>query len=147
MARTPDHESRTSGSVARAEMAPRTKKRSSFGAIASAVMLSISLVGCGIGGFGPTREVVALVKEKHIDRSSDSSHYMVITDQGGFEVDNGLLLGLWNADELYGSIKVDHSYRFVTKGRRWVNVAMQTYPYIVSATELVDQRREFPLSR
>ncbi|NDG98501.1 MAG: carbonic anhydrase family protein [Proteobacteria bacterium] len=50
MARTPDHESRTSGSVARAEMAPRTKKRSSFGAIASAVMLSISLVGCGIGG-------------------------------------------------------------------------------------------------
>lgn len=62
MARTPDHESRTSGSVARAEMAPRTKHRSSFGAIAGAVMLSISLVGCGIGGVmlgeATTKEVV-----------------------------------------------------------------------------------------
>ena len=50
MTRTPDHEARTTGSVARVEIAPRTKPRSSFGAIASAVILSISLVGCGIGG-------------------------------------------------------------------------------------------------
>ena len=67
MARTPDHESRTSGSVARAEMAPRTKKRSSFGAIASAVMLSISLVGCGIGGV-----MLAIKGEKAAEEVEDS---------------------------------------------------------------------------
>lgn len=90
----------------------------------------------GIGGMGPTNNVTATVISKHVDTegvSGDvSSSYMVVTDNGTFEVDNGLLLELWNADELYGVIQIGKTYTFTTKGNRYTNMFIQVYPYIVN---------------
>ena len=63
----------------------------------------------GVNGFGPTKSFQATVLSKHIGYSKNSngnskSHYMVTTTSGTFEVDNGWLLGVYNADEIYGSL-------------------------------------------
>ena len=65
---------------------------------------SVGCAGCrGAGGFGPTKTVQnATVIDKHVDRSKDSSHYMVTTDKGVFEVDSFFLLSLRS----FGSILI-----------------------------------------
>lgn len=90
---------------------------------------------CGIGGWGPTSTVDAKVLKTYVDVSKDdeggsTSHYMVITDKGSFEIDNGFLLGMWNADDMFGKIQEGKTYRFTTKGRRYQNMFMQEMPYI-----------------
>lgn len=87
---------------------------------------------CGVGGFGPTNVVEATVTRLYVDTGKEASAYMVTTDKGVFEIDNGLMLGMWNADELYGPLKVGETYRFRTKGKRVVNMFAQHYPYIVA---------------
>ena len=92
----------------------------------------------GIGGFGPTNVVQNVtVTDKKIDVSGNKedgieSHYMVYTDKGVFEVDNGILLGMWNADEVYAKAVVGKSYTFTTKGNKVVNFFFQEYPYITN---------------
>jgi len=89
----------------------------------------------GIGGFGPTRQYSVLVTNKHIDAQRDSSSYMVTTFYDGapkvFEVDNGVRLGIWNADEIYGLIVIGERYCFVAKGNEVTNFWYQQYPYIL----------------
>lgn len=85
----------------------------------------------GVGGYGPVNKYSVTVVSKHIDAQKDSSSYMVNTNNGTFEVDNGMLLDVWNADEIYGSILVDHEYCFTAKGNRVTNFWMQQYPYIL----------------
>ena len=95
--------------------------------------------GCfGVGGCGPSGSVAqAKVQRLWVDHLAEGgSAYMVGTDQGVFEVDNGSLLGMWNADELYGKLQVGHVYSFQTKGRKIENLFMQEYPRIVKAVEL-----------
>lgn len=91
---------------------------------------------CDVGGMGPTNHVTGTVLSKHFDSTKDGSNFMVTTDNGTFEVDNGFLLDTWNADELYGSIVIGKKYSFTTKGNKHVNFWMQSYPYIVSAQEV-----------
>jgi hypothetical protein len=97
-------------------------------------------VALGIGGFGPTNEHTVTVQRLYVDYSgsgdSQSSHYMVGTDNGVYEVDNGILLGLWNADELYSRLHEGKTYEITTKGNRVVNILYQKYPYIVAVKEL-----------
>lgn len=98
--------------------------------------------GCfGVGGCGPSGSVAqAKVTRLWVDNSGErGSAYMVATDKGVFEVDNGLLLGMWNADELYGKLQAGHVYSFQTKGRKIENLFMQEYPRIVKAVELVTE--------
>ena len=61
---------------------------------------------------------------------------MVGTDQGVFEVDNGLWLGVWNSDELYSKLIQGHKYHITTKGNKWVNMFFQEYPYVVAVQEI-----------
>jgi hypothetical protein len=87
----------------------------------------------GIGGCGPTRTVQdATVNRLYVDVSSNESHYMVGTDKGVFEVDNGLILWIWNSDEIYSSIQEGKAYNFTTKGNKIVNMFFQRYPYIIN---------------
>jgi hypothetical protein len=65
---------------------------------------------------------------------------MVATDQGVFEIDNGALLGVWNADEMYGRLKEGHTYRITTKGNKVVGYFSQEYPYIISLEDVTGQR-------
>lgn len=96
----------------------------------------------GAGGFGPTNKHVVTVTRLYVDHSgsgdSATSHYMVGTDKGVFEVDNGILLGIWNADELYASLRENHRYSVVTKGNRVVSWYAQEYPYIIQVTPYTD---------
>jgi len=98
-------------------------------------ILLVARAGCATGGMGPTNTLTVTVSDKHVDADKESgSHYMVNTDKGTFEVDNGLLLGVWNADELYGKLLAGHTYNITTKGNRVVNIFMQEYPYITAVS-------------
>lgn len=85
----------------------------------------------GVGIFGPTRNQTVKVVSKHVDTTSNhGSHYMVTTDKGTYEVDNGFILGVWNADELYGRLNENMTYDIRARGNRVVNMFIQGYPYI-----------------
>lgn len=96
-------------------------------------ILSCFLIGpcVGAAGFGPKETHHVKVLSKHVDSNKDGSSFMVTTSDGVFEVGNGPLLGVWNADEIYGQLLVDHEYDIVTKGRKVVKWWIQEYPYIV----------------
>lgn len=94
----------------------------------------------GMFPFGPESEVEATVTKTYVDvsiskdsdgNSHSSSHYMVGTDKGVFEVDNSLWLWIWNADEIYGSLENGKTYKLTTKGKKFANFFMQQYPRIV----------------
>lgn len=94
----------------------------------------------GAGSFGPTRSEEITVTRLYVDYSggkySQSSHYMVGTDKGVFEVNNGLFLGLWNADELYSKLKEGQRYRITTEGNKVVGFWLQSYPYITAVDSI-----------
>ncbi len=107
-----------------------------IGAIAGMFIPLFIGLSSGVGGFGPIRSVDATVQSLYVDRGSSSSHYMVGTDAGVFEVDNGILLGVWNSDEIYSKLVSGHRYRFTTEGNRSVGFWLQEYPYITKAEEI-----------
>ncbi len=127
-------------------------KKSAFSIVE--IMIAIVIVGLvlatlfpisyriakGAGSFGPTRSEEITVTRLYVDYSggkkSQSSHYMVGTDKGVFEVDNGILLGLWNADELYAKLKEGQRYRVTTEGNKVVGFWLQSYPYITAVEPL-----------
>ena len=111
------------------------------------ILVGTCLVRCsiGTGGWGPYGSVsAATITSKHVDAGKEESNYMVNTDKGTFEVDNGLLLSLWNADDVYGSMVVGKTYNLRTKGNRVVGMFFQSYPYIISATEVAQPVASVP---
>ena len=109
------------------------------------VLLLIAVVFCipiflGVNGWGPINYVEATVNRTYVDISgkgeNKASHYMVATDNGVFEIDNGIVLGMWNADELYGQLKEGQRYLFTTKGNKVVGFWYQEYPYIIKASPI-----------
>ena len=111
------------------------------------VLVIVSIIGSiayyvslGIGSMGPTRNWNAVqVMSKHTDITDNgdkrTTHYMVTTDAGTFEVQNGIFLGVWNADELFGMMSENGHYDITTKGNRVVGMFFQEYPYITSVNE------------
>jgi len=91
----------------------------------------------GINGYGSVNTITATVVSKHIDSSkaaADSS-YMVTTDKGTFEVQNGWAQGIYNADVIYGSLVANKTYTFDVKGAERVGYWWgQHYRYIIKAT-------------
>ena len=85
----------------------------------------------GIGGFGPEYVNQVTIQRLYVD-GGKSSHYMVGTDQGVFEVDN-LYLGaqVFNSDELYSQLEVGKTYTLKIKGNKVINWFIQEYPYII----------------
>jgi len=92
--------------------------------------------GCQTHGLGTISELTVTIEDKYVDTSSskegNSSSYMVSTDKGVFEVNNGIFLGIWNADEIYSSLKKGKTYNVQVKGKKVVNFIMQQYPYIIA---------------
>ena len=118
---------------------PKTKGYTLIEVMILAVIVGLIFVLCasfsgfwGTGGFGPTREQLVTVTRCYVDTEGKQSHYMVASDHGMFECDNGWLLGVWNADEIYGKLQAGKSYLITTKGNKVVNMFIQEYPYIVS---------------
>ena len=111
--------------------------------IGGIIMSGFGGMGCGYGSMGPTKTHDCVITRLYTDTSGSGgkhptteSHYMVGTDKGVFEVDNGLFLGVWNADELYSKLIVGHRYNITTKGNKVVNMFLQEYPYIVAVQEI-----------
>lgn len=93
----------------------------------------------GVGGFGPTVTQDVTVFRTYIDIGGEKkteSHYVVVTDKGSFEVDNGLLLGMWNADDIFGQMQQGKKYRITSKGKRYQNMFMQEFPYIIKVENI-----------
>jgi hypothetical protein len=85
----------------------------------------------GVGVYGPTRTVETTVNRVYIDTSKEGSHYMVGTDSGVYEIENGYWLGVNNADELYAKLKDGRKYRLTTEGNKVVwYFGIQEYPFI-----------------
>jgi len=103
---------------------------------ATVAFMGVSPILFGTGGFGPERVVTVTVERLYVDHNGHNSSYMVGTDEGVFEVDNGWMLGIYNADEVYSSLKEGHTYRVVTKGNKVVNPWIQEYPYIVDVSQV-----------
>lgn len=91
-----------------------------------------AICGDGSYGFGSEGKVCAKILSKHVDpRSGAGSSYMVTTDKGTFEIENGFILGVWNADDLYGGLEVGESYALDVRGDEVLNFALQQYPFVV----------------
>ena len=90
----------------------------------------------GAGSFGPTRLETIKVNRLYVDGGKESSHYMVGTDKGVFEIDNGWFLGVANADELYSTLEVGKTYQVTTEGNKFVNWLYQEYPYITKVNTI-----------
>lgn len=104
------------------------------------VGIPLTCVGCssalGVNGFGPVRSVTATVVSKHVDVGKETgSSYMVTTDRGTYEVQNGVILGMWNADTTYGRLQIGKTYNLTVKGNEVVTFYMQQYPYVLKAEE------------
>jgi hypothetical protein len=93
-------------------------------------------LGLGLFPFGPEQEVHAKVQRLYVDVSGNkdytSSHYMVGTDKGVFEVSNSLWLWMWDADKRYSQLQNDKEYNLKIKGNELINILFQEYPRITS---------------
>jgi len=89
----------------------------------------------GMFPFGPKSSVEVTVERLYVDYSggkdSGESSYMVGTDKGVFEVNNSIINGIYNCDEIYSGIKVDQKYVFNIRGNKVTNILFQEYPYII----------------
>jgi hypothetical protein len=85
----------------------------------------------GIDGFGPESVQQVTIQRLYVDGGS-SSHYMVGTDKGVYEVDNILFpVQVFNSDELYSQLEVGKTYTVKLKGNKVINWFVQQYPYII----------------
>lgn len=85
----------------------------------------------GVRGFGPEYVNTVTVQRLYVDGGS-SSHYIVGTDKGVYEIDNILFpIQLFNCDELYSKLEVGKTYKVKVKGNKVTNWLVQQYPYII----------------
>jgi len=85
----------------------------------------------GVRGFGPEYVNTVTVQRLYVDGGS-SSHYIVGTDKGVYEIDNILFpIQLFNCDELYSKLEVGKTYKVKVKGNKVTNWFVQQYPYII----------------
>ncbi len=89
----------------------------------------------GVRGFGPEDINQVKINRLYVDGGS-SSHYMVGTDKGVYEISNHLIpIQLFNCDELYSKLEVGKTYTVKLKGNKVTNWFMQQYPYIIEIKE------------
>ena len=85
----------------------------------------------GVAGFGPEYVNQVTVNRLYVD-GGKSSHYMVGTDKGVYEIKNFLYpVQIFNCDELYSKLEVGKTYLVKIKGNKVTNWFMQQYPYII----------------
>lgn len=90
----------------------------------------------GLYPFGPESTQTITVERLYVDISGKSSNYMISSDKGIFEMDNSLILQIFNIDELYGQLEAGKSYEVTVKGGKLLNFLFQTYPHITTVKEV-----------
>lgn len=90
----------------------------------------------GLYPFGPESTQTITVDRLYVDAHGKSSSYMVASDKGIFEMDNSIILGIYNIDELYGKLEAGKSYEVTVKGGKLLNFLFQAYPCIMTVQEV-----------
>lgn len=90
----------------------------------------------GLYPFGPESTQTITVNRLYVDVSGKSSNYMISSDKGIFEMDNSLILQIFNIDELYGQLEAGKTYEVTAKGQKLLNFIFQTYPHIITVKEV-----------
>ena len=90
----------------------------------------------GLYPFGPKSSETITVQRLYVDSGYKSSHYMVGTDKGVFEMDDSLILGIYNIDELYSELETGKTYEVELKGNKMVTWYCTDYPHIISFKEV-----------
>lgn len=76
------------------------------------------------------------VTDKERITASDSSYYLVFTEEGSYQNSDSLWHWKWDSSELYGELQVGSTYNVTTYGWRFGFLSM--YPNIVDAVEVVE---------
>lgn len=107
-----------------------------FGTITMTIVIMIGSMfllwySLGVKGFGPEYVNTVTIQRLYVDGGS-SSHYMVGTDKGVYEINNITFpVQLFNCDELYSKLEVGKTYNVKIKGNKVTSWLVQEYPYII----------------
>ena len=79
--------------------------------------------------------VTITVEDKAVKRHGDSDDkYLIYTDNGTYEITDSLAYWRWDSSDLYGKMKVGHTYECKICG--WRIPFLSTYKNIIEATEV-----------
>ena len=79
--------------------------------------------------------VTITVEDKAVKRHGDSDDkYLIYTDNGTYEITDSLAYWRWDSSDLYGKMKVGHTYECKICG--WRIPFFSTYKNIIEATEV-----------
>jgi prepilin-type N-terminal cleavage/methylation domain-containing protein len=82
--------------------------------------------------------VIITVEDKAIKRKGDSDDkYLIYTDKGTFEITDSIAYWRWDSSDLYGKIKVGHTYECKVCG--WRIPILSSYKNIIEATEVQEE--------
>lgn len=94
-----------------------------------------SIVGSPIVDRCTKDTVTITIEDKAIKRHGDSDDkYLIYTDKGTFEITDSLAYWRWDSSDLYGEIKVGHTYECTVCG--WRIPILSSYKNIISAEEV-----------
>lgn len=68
--------------------------------------------------------------DPHDDGYTTYSYYLIYTDKETFELSNGILIGVFNSSDIYGTIEIGKTYQFEVRGVRIPFLSM--YKWIIN---------------
>lgn len=117
-----------------------------LGTAGAFLILALLIIGIGyacvsiFNMYYTTYEITGTVQDKHIDYSSNGSHY-VVSLTSGQQLEIQRQPWTWDAsanpDRIYASISKDQSYTFTCWG--WENEMFYWYPNVIGAVEINNQ--------
>lgn len=103
--------------------------------MAIVLILGFILIGGPIIDRCTEDTVTITVEDKAIKRHGDSDDkYLIYTDNGTYEITDSIAYWRWDSSDLYGEMKVGHTYECKVCGFRIP--LFSTYKNIIKATEV-----------
>lgn len=99
------------------------------------VLVVFSIIGTPFLQRATETTVTITVEDKGIKRSGENSDkYLIYTDNGTYEITDTIAYFRWNSSDLYGEMKVGHTYECKVCG--WRIPFLSSYENIITATEV-----------
>lgn len=82
-------------------------------------VLCVSACGCVNTATIPMDDtIIVTIEDKGIKRYDDEDVYLIYTEDETFKITDTLLLGKFNSSDIYGKLKVGHTYEVKMHGVR-----------------------------